>query len=111
MATEKIPGGLSADDFLEQEVGGVHHKAVVLSMLGSEVEGARHEWEGDDNPVAAEIHRLCVELDDYLKTVFILPDGELTLRHRCRRCGGEGGWSDESPCNECLGAGSTVGDV
>lgn len=102
----KIKGGRSVDDFLEHEAGGVYHKAVILADLGSAVYTARKEWEYDESEAGVLLTQLCTALDDYLRDLSIMPDGELTRYRECSRCGGEGGFKDEPTCNECGGVGS-----
>lgn len=108
---DKIAGGLSVEDFLERECGGVHHKAVLLLDLGSAAETARSEWEYDtESPEAVNLVRLCAELDDYLKDLSITADGELTRYRECSRCSGNGKTRGEDPCIECGGVGAVHAD-
>jgi hypothetical protein len=107
----KAKGGLSADEFLERESGGVHHNAVVLVDLGSALYGAEANWEFDtDTPEAVELVRLCREVSRYLADLSILPDGSLTKYRECRRCSGDGSTRGEDPCKECGGSGSIHAD-
>ncbi len=115
MNATKTAGGLSVDDFLEREAGGVHHVAVVLAELGSAVETARLEWEYDESPEAVRLVRLCAPLDAFLKDLSVDPsDGTLTRWRECRRCSGRGKWGDkghgEDPCVECGGVGAIHAD-
>lgn len=103
-------GGIYADEFLERESGGVHHKAVMLAELGSAVEASRAEWEYEGAEEAVQLVRLCAALDDYLKDLSILPDGTITRWRQCQRCSGAGETRGESPCIECRGRGAVHAD-
>jgi hypothetical protein len=99
--------GRSADDIIESKAGGLEHRAVVLLELGSGVETAREEFRYDeDDEAAAEIVRLCVELDALLGRVSIdEATARLTFNRECARCDGRRRFPDGDPCIECGGKG------
>lgn len=106
MAEVEVQAGLSAEDIVEREAGGLVHRAVGLVELAGAAEFARREFEYDDEDPARELVRLSDELLAHLARVSVSGAGTLTLHRVCRRCDGR----DSGDCMECGGRGSVHAD-
>lgn len=74
---DKSNHGRSPADICEGEVGGVLHKAMLLSELGGDLEGVIAEWEHDEAPLAVEFVDLCRDFLKVIDGTHLADDGSL----------------------------------